>query len=83
MNNKTYRGEVRNGAIVLVDDGSDLEEGTQVLVTTLPRPEDVRAMLAALKANPIPKEDVEELERAIKEGVNYRPSERFLSDDGA
>jgi hypothetical protein len=81
MSKGTYRGVVKNGTIVLLDDAAELAEGTEVLVTPLPKPGDVAALLEAIRANPVPKEDAEELLRAIEEGPSYRPSARFLADD--
>ena len=74
---KGYRGIVRDGTVVL-EEASELPEGTVVVVTPL---EAVRgspqAVLAALEASPhLSPQDVEELRQKISEG---RRSVRYES----
>ena len=69
---KTYRGIVKNQAIVLVDGSPSIPEGTEVVVTAIePEPErgSSSALLAAMDGEPhVPSEWVDELEALIAEG---------------
>ncbi|MEA3345931.1 MAG: hypothetical protein U9Q78_06795 [Chloroflexota bacterium] len=69
MTGTTYRGVVKDRTVVL-EEGTALAEGTEVLVTPLEAAlGSPRAVLAAIDAPPHPKpEDVEELRRLIEEG---------------
>jgi len=83
----TYRGVVRDGT-VLLDEGSPLPDGTEVIVTPtaggLANRGDPAALLAALKDAPhVPPEWVDELESLIDQG--RRPPTRldpFADDPG-
>ena len=68
----TYHGVVRGGTIFL-DAGSNLPEGSEVVVTPLVATPPIRgtavAVLAAMDATPsVPSEWVDEMERLIEEG---------------
>lgn len=73
MASGTYRGVVRGGAIVLLESGASLVDGTEVLVTPLaPELGSPAAVLAAIAAAPhVPSAWVDELEQLIAEG--HRP----------
>lgn len=75
---ETYRGVVRDGAIVLLEQKTPLREGVEVLVTVQPSGPNA-ALIAALDAAPhVPPEWVDELERLIAEGK--RPPARLFED---
>jgi hypothetical protein len=65
---ETYRGVVRGGTVVLLDERTSLPDDTVVLVTPMdPQPGTGAALVAALNAAPrVPAEWVEELERLIE-----------------
>ena len=68
----TYHGVVR-GLTIFLDAGSQLPEGSEVVVTPLVTPPPMRgtaaAVLAAMDATPsVPSEWVDEMERLIEEG---------------
>lgn len=69
MGETAYRGVVRGG-VVLLDQGTQLTEGTAVLVTPVTGvPGSPAAILAAVENSPkVPVEWVDELERLIAEG---------------
>ena len=69
MAQTAYQGVVRGG-VVLLDPGTPLVEGTQVLVTPLGAPRgSPAAVLAALEKLPkVPPQWVDELEQLIAEG---------------
>lgn len=72
MTPAAYRGVVRDGA-VLLDEGSALPDGTEVIVTPTVGGAagrgDPAALLAALKDTPpVPREWVDELESLIEQG---------------
>jgi hypothetical protein len=73
MSSKTYRGVVKNKTIVLLDPTEELAEGTEVLVTLMPKPADIAALLEELRANPVDKEAMEEFNRILEEAfpINY------------
>jgi hypothetical protein len=66
---KSYRGVVRGGIVVLETE-QPLQEGTEVVVTTLDgKPGSAAAVLAALDAAPsVPAAWVDEMEALIAEG---------------
>jgi hypothetical protein len=70
MNNETYRGVVRQGMIVLLENETALMEGTEVFVTPVGSGRGTAAgVLAAVKSAPhVPPEWVDELEQAISSG---------------
>jgi hypothetical protein len=73
MASGTYRGVVRGGKVVFLDEQPPLDEGTEVLVT--PRPGTPAAVVAAAESSPkVPVEWVDELDRLIAEG--QRPPAR-------
>jgi hypothetical protein len=69
MTHTAYRGVVRGG-VVLLDQGTPLTEGTEVLVTPVSASRgSPAALLAALENSPkVPPEWVDELEQLIAEG---------------
>ncbi len=69
MASQTYRGIVRQGAVLLLEK-TPLAEGTEVLVMPVSnRPGTPAAVLAALNAAPaVPAAWVDELEQLISEG---------------
>ena len=69
MTQTAYRGVVRGG-VVLLDHGTPLPEGTEVVVTPVSAPRgSPAAILAALEKLPkVPPEWVDELEQLIAEG---------------
>jgi hypothetical protein len=69
MTQTAYRGVVRGG-LVLLDQGTPLTDGTEVLVTPVSAPRgSPAAILAALENAPkVPPEWVDELEQLIAEG---------------
>jgi hypothetical protein len=69
MTQTAYRGVVRGG-VVLLDPGTPLTEGTEVLVTPVSaRRGSAAAILSALERAPkVPREWVDELEQLIAEG---------------
>jgi hypothetical protein len=75
MTQTTYHGIVRGG-VVLLDPGTPLTEGTEVLVTPVNATRgSPAAILAALEKLPkVPPEWVDELEQLIAEG--RRPASR-------
>ena len=77
--NATYHGVVRGG-IVLLDNGTPLADGTEVNVTLVAKPvANGPAILAALATSPpVPKEWVEELERAIRPKMTVGELHTFL-----
>ncbi len=70
MTTATYRGIVRGGTVVLLDEETGLTEGTEVLVTPVPVASGTAAaVLAAVDAAPhVPPEWVDDLERLIADG---------------
>lgn len=85
MTNATYRGVVRGGRVVLLEEDTPLTEGTEVLVTPVSStPGSPAAVLAAVTTSPqVPAEWVDELERLIAQG--RRPPMRanpFLDEPG-
>jgi hypothetical protein len=68
--NETYRGVVRGGKVVLLDEETRLVEGTTVIVTPVAvTPGSPAAVLAAMAASPsVPVDWVDELEQLIAEG---------------
>ncbi len=84
MSTKTYRGIVRNQAIVLLDGSPPIPEGTEVLVTAMepePEPGSSAALLAAMDSEPhVPSEWVDELEALIAEGQRTPSSEHPFDD---
>ena len=70
VSTKSYRGIVRNHAIVLLDKSPPIPEGTEVLVTPIESsPGSSAALLAAMDSEPhVPSEWVDELEALIAEG---------------
>jgi hypothetical protein len=66
----TYRGIVKNQAIVLAEGAPAIPEGTEVLVTPIDSsPGSPAAILAAMDSEPhVPSEWVDELEALIAEG---------------
>ncbi len=70
MATATYRGVVRGGKVVFLDQQTPLVEGTEVLVT--PMVGTAAAVLAAVESSPqVPAGWVDELEDFIAEG--HRP----------
>ena len=69
MPSGSYRGVVRQGTVVLLEEML-LAEGTEVLVTPLShQPGTAAAVLAAVNASPhVPSAWVDELEKVIAEG---------------
>jgi hypothetical protein len=69
MPQMTYRGVMRGG-VVLLDPGTPLIEGTEVLVTPVSAPRgSPAAILAAIESSPkVPPEWVDELEQLIAQG---------------
>jgi len=70
MTHEAYRGVVRGRMVVLLETGTSLAEGTEVLVTPVTdMPGSPAAVLAALATSPqVPAEWVDELEQIIAEG---------------
>ena len=70
VSTKSYRGIVRNHAIVLLDKSPPIPEGTEVLVTPVePAIGSSEAILAAMDCEPhVPSEWVDELEALIAGG---------------
>jgi hypothetical protein len=70
MTNESYRGVVRGGMVVLLEEKSPLSEGTEVLVTPVSgTPGSAAAILAAVERSPhVPAGWVDELEQLIAEG---------------
>ncbi len=68
--NDTYRGVVRGGRIVLLEEDTPLAEGTEVLVTPVAGTRgSAAAVLAALATSPpVPAGWVDELEQLIAQG---------------
>ena len=63
-----YRGVVHDGMVV-IENGSSLAEGTEVVVTPVASPGSAAAVLAAVDAAPrVPAEWVDELELLIAQG---------------
>src|SRR5262245_60509921 len=64
MTGRSYRGVVRGGTVVLLENGAPLSEGTEVLVTPVASaPGTAAAVLAAVEAPPhVPAEWVDELD---------------------
>ncbi|HEV2948615.1 MAG TPA: hypothetical protein VGX70_14660 [Gemmataceae bacterium] len=67
---KTFRGIVKNQAIVLVEGAPVIPEGTEVLITPIDStPGSPAAILAAMDSEPhVPSEWVDELEALIADG---------------
>jgi hypothetical protein len=67
MTNGAYRGVVRGGTVVLLDEKAPLSEGTEVLVTPVSgTPGSAAAVLAAVESSPhVPAGWVDELEQLI------------------
>jgi hypothetical protein len=83
---ESYRGVVRGGTVVLLDERRALPDGTVVLVTPVePQPGTAAALIAAMEAGPhVPPDWVEELEQLIEAG--QRPPTRenpFAEEDGS
>ncbi len=73
---KTYRGIVKGGAVVVMEDcAAPLPDGTYVEVTAMePQPGDGAAIVAALQALPPVPEDVwEEFNRILEEAFPCTP----------
>jgi hypothetical protein len=70
MSSETYRGVIRGGTVVILDDPAPLADGTPVLVTVDPEPPGSPAavMRAVMSGPPLPKGWVDELERLIASG---------------
>jgi hypothetical protein len=70
MTNETYRGVVRGGMVVLLEEDARLAEGTEVLVIPVAgTPGSAAAVLAAVAASPqVPAAWVDELEQLIAQG---------------
>jgi hypothetical protein len=70
MTNETYRGVVRGGMVVLLEEDTSLTEGTEVLVTPVAgTPGSAAAVLAAVATSPqVPPGWVDELEQLIAQG---------------
>jgi len=65
----TYRGVVRGGKVVLLENETPLADGTEVLVTPFRAPGTPAAVLAAVESSPhVPAERVDELEQLIVAG---------------
>jgi hypothetical protein len=67
---ETYRGVLRGGTVVLLEERTPLPDGTVVLVTPVePQPGTAAALIAAMEAGPhVPVEWVKELEQIIEAG---------------
>jgi hypothetical protein len=75
MHFATYRGVLQGKTVLLRDDPAPLPDGTEVLVTPVGLSGTPAAVLAAVAAGPpVPREWVDELDRAI--GERPRPSLR-------
>jgi hypothetical protein len=86
MSNGTYRGVVRGGTVVLLEQETPLAEGTEVLVTPLPpAPGTAAAVLAAVEGPPhVPVEWVDELEALIAAGRRPPTHDNpFVDDSGS
>jgi hypothetical protein len=70
MTNEAYRGVVRGGRVVFLEEDTPLTEGTEVMVTPVAsNPSSPAAVLAALATSPpVPAEWVDELEQLIAQG---------------
>jgi len=70
MTNEAYRGVVRGGVVVLLEQETPLTEGTEVLVTpVVGTPGSPAAVLAAVETSPhVPGGWVDELEQLIAQG---------------
>jgi hypothetical protein len=70
MTNETYRGVVRGGMVVLLEENTPLTEGTEVLVTPVAATAgSAAAVLAAVATSPhVPAGWVDELEQLIAQG---------------
>ncbi len=82
MANGTYRGVVRDGAVVMLDEPGSLAEGTSVLIIPVPaKPGTGAALIESLASvPPVPKEWVDELERLISEGERPPTTEDPFAD---
>jgi hypothetical protein len=83
MTNGGYRGVVRGGMVVLLEEGTPLTEGTEVLVTPLAStPGSPAAVLAAVAtAPPVPAGWVDELEQLIAQGRRPPTHEHPFADE--
>jgi hypothetical protein len=79
---KTFRGIVKNQAIVLIEGAPAIPEGTEVLFTPIDStPGSPAAILAAMDSEPhVPAEWVDELEALIADG-QQPPSMEATFDD--
>ncbi|HKI34509.1 MAG TPA: hypothetical protein VKA46_21820 [Gemmataceae bacterium] len=70
MDRQTYRGVIRGGTVVIVEEPVPLTDGTPVLVTQDPEPPGSPAAVirAVMSGPPLPKGWVDELERLIAGG---------------
>lgn len=69
MSTTCFRGRLRGGTVVLLDEAVSLPDGTYVTVTPLdPQPGNGAAIVAALAEAPkLPEEDVKEFDRFLTE----------------
>ena len=84
MTQRAYHGVMRGG-VVLLDPGTPLTEGTEVLVTPVSAPRGSgAALVVALESAPkVPPEWVDELEQLIAEGQRQPSPPPEFSDEPA
>lgn len=77
-----YRGIVRGGLVVLLEQETPLNDGTEVVVTPVAAPGTGAAILAALEASPhVPTAWVDELEQMIAAGQRPSSTENPFAED--
>jgi hypothetical protein len=79
---QSFRGVVKNRAIVLMDGAPTIPEGTEVIVTPIESAQgSSAAIIAAMDSEPhVPSEWVDELEALTEDGQRHPSSERPFDD---
>jgi hypothetical protein len=83
MAGNQYRGIVRGGTIVLLENPQILTDGMEVLITPVGKPGSAAALLAAVEAPPhVPSEWVDELEALIAAGRRPPARNQLFEEQG-